>query len=427
MRRLAYSLGLVGGVAAASPLLLARLARGRYRRIAAARLGLGSAWLPRVEPGGIWVHALSVGEVRSALPLLRALGRRFPGLPRCLSVATAQGLAVAREELAGSQVAVFVRPLDLPWAAERLARRLRPRLAVLVEGDIWPGWQWALGRAGAPRLLVNGRVSPRTFWAYRRAGRLARGLFEGFERILVQTRVDERRLQAIGVPHERLAVGGNLKFDSAPPALEPAGREELARELGMAGRPVLVAGSTHPGEEEPVLDALVALRQRHPGLALVLAPREVSRGSEAVRLARARGLAAARASRGAPAAGTQVVVLDVLGRLAEAYSLGRAAFVGGSLAPVGGHNLLEPAAQGVPAVFGPHTHNFLEMARELEAAGGGRRIQEGRELARAWGELLDRPGLAREMGAAAREFCRSHRGAVRRSVAEAARLVEASR
>jgi 3-deoxy-D-manno-octulosonic-acid transferase len=425
MKRLAYSLGLVGGVAAASPLLLARLARGRYRRIAAARLGLGSAWLPAVEPGGVWVHALSVGEVRSALPLLQALGRRFPGLPRCLSAATAQGLAVAREELAGEEVAVFVRPLDLPWAAERLVSRLRPRLAILVEGDVWPGWQWALGRAGASRLLVNGRVSPRTYLAYRRAGRLAPALFEGFESILVQTGVDRRRLAAIGVPPGRLAVGGNLKFDSAPRPLDAGERAGLARELGLAERPVLVAGSTHPGEEQPVLEAFATLRRRHPGLALVLAPREVSRGAEAARMARAQGLSAARLSQGTPPAGSQVVVLDVLGRLAAAYSLGRAAFVGGSLAPVGGHNLLEPAAQGVAAVFGPHTHNFLEMARELLAAGGGLRIQEGGELAGVWGELLDRPDRAGEVGERAREFCRSHQGAVDRAVDEAARLLGA--
>jgi len=425
VKRLAYSAALGLGICAAAPWLAARLARGRYRRIAAARLGLGSAWLPPEEAaGGIWLHALSVGEVASALPLLEALGRRFPELPLCLSAATAQGLAVARQRLAGSRVQVFVRPLELPWAVYRLLRRLRPRLFVLVEGDIWPYWNWVLKERGVPCLLVNDRVSPRTFKGYRRLGPLARELFAGFDRVLAQTEVDHRRLLAVGVPPEKVAVGGNLKFDSAPDELDAARREETARELGLAGRPVLAAGSTHPGEDEVCLDAFKALLPAHPDLALLLAPREVSRGGELLRLARRRGLWAARVSQGRPPAGTQVVILDVLGRLARSYACCRAAFVGGSLVPVGGHNLLEPAVQGVPVLFGPITHNFLEMARQLEECGGGRRVSDAASLAAAWREILEQPPVARRMGRAARDFCREHRGAVQRAVAEAAALLE---
>ncbi len=424
MRRVAYSLALGLGIALASPILAARLAQGRYRRIAAARLGLGSAWLPRTAPGGIWLHALSVGEVKSALPLLAALGRRFPRLPRALSVSTAQGLAVAAESLAAEPgVSLFVRPLDLPWAVSRLLERLRPRLFCLVEGDIWPNWQWGLAARGVPRLLVNGRVSPRTYRGYLKARSLARALWEGFDRVLVQTRVDYERLCRVGVPAARLAVGGNLKFDSAPARLDQAARLALAGELGLAGREVLVAGSTHAGEEEPCLEAYAALKGGHPDLALIIAPREVDRGQAVARLARAKGLRAARVSQGVPPAGSEVVVLDVLGRLAQVYALARAAFVGGSLVPVGGHNLLEPAAQGVPVVFGPITHNFLEMARELEAAGGGVRIGRGRELAGVWRGLLQEPERARAMGQAALAFCQAHRGAVDRAVAEAAALL----
>jgi 3-deoxy-D-manno-octulosonic-acid transferase len=422
--RVAYSLALGLGIILASPLLAARLAGGRYREIALARLGLGGAWLPQVRPGGIWLHALSVGEVKSALPLLAALGKRFPDTPRYLSVATAQGLAVATESLQNdTAVKLFVRPLDLPWAVHRLLDRLQPRLFCLVEGDIWPNWQWGLGERGVPRLLVNGRVSPRTYRGYRRLGRLASALWDGFDRVLVQTRVDYDRLRKVGVPERRLAVGGNLKFDSAPARLSRDEREAMAKELGLESRTVLIAGSTHPGEEEPCLEAYAALKDEHPDLSLIIAPREIARGQAVAQMARAKGLSVARVSQGAPAPGRQVVVLDVLGRLAQAYALSSASFVGGSLVPVGGHNLLEPAAQGVPVAFGPITHNFQEMAKELETAGGGLRITQGFELAAVWRGLLNEPLRAKTMGEAGLEFCQAHGGAVDRVLGEAAALM----
>ncbi|MFH1033179.1 MAG: glycosyltransferase N-terminal domain-containing protein [Pseudomonadota bacterium] len=428
MKVFAYNLALGLGLALAAPMLAARLAKGRYRAIAAARLGLGSAWLPPASSGGIWVHALSVGEVRSALPLLAALGRCWPQRPLALSVATAQGLAVARQELAKSSgVSLFVRPLDTCWNVERLLDRLRPALFCLVEGDIWPGWSWGLTRRGVPSLLVNGRVSPRTFKGYRRLGGLAKGLFSGFDRVLVQTGVDHQRLARVGVDQRRLAVGGNLKFDTAPARLDPAARQALAGELGLAGRRVLAAGSTHAGEDEACLQAFLALEAGHAGLALLLAPRQVERGRGLARLAAGLGLSAALLSQGAPPQGAQVVILDVLGRLAPAYALAEAAFVGGSLVPVGGHNLLEPAAQGVPVLFGPHTHNFLEMARDLEACGGGARLAGPQDLAAAWGRLLDDPARAQAMGQAGLAFCQAHRGALQRALSEAAFLLEGGR
>ena len=424
MIRLAYNLALGAGMLAAAPWLAARLARGRYRDIALARLGLGNAWLPEApEPGCIWLHALSVGETASALPLLKALGERFPDRPLVFSVATAQGRKVARESLAASRVNLFVRPLDAPWSVKRLLDRLKPSLFCLVEGDIWPNWQWELKRRGVPCLLVNNRVSPRTFKGYRRLGRLSRELLSGFDCILAQTGVDRDRLLAVGLSEEKVVVGGNLKFDSAPPELGAKEKQSLARELGLSGRRVLVAGSTHQGEEEPCLDAFAGLKDRHRSLALLLAPREVDRGGEIMRLAEKRGLSAARLSQGVPPEGTEIVILDTLGILARSYAMGEAAFVGGSLVSVGGHNLLEPAAQGVPMVFGPITHNFLQMAKQLEKAGGGVRIKSGEDLAGVWGDLLANETKASDMGRAARKFCGAHRGAVARAVAEAERLL----
>ncbi len=427
MKRTLFSLALGLGTGLAAPLLAVRLANPAKRETSLARVGLGALSLPpQVEPGGIWLHALSVGEFVSVLPLIRALQGRFPARGLAISLGTAQGLKVARERLAGSHLEPFVRPIDVPWAVERVLDRLRPGLAILVEGDIWPGWQWALGARGVPRLLVNSRISPRTFRSYKRLGSLAGQLLGGFEKILVQTETDRERLLAVGIQPSRMQVGGNLKFDSTPAKMTAQQRQALAQELGLAGRPVLVAGSTHQGEDEPCLEALESLQEQHGGLALIIAPRRVERGAAVAQLARGRGLSVARVSQSKPPPGTQVVVLDVLGRLAGAYALGQAAFVGGTLCSVEGHNLLEPAAQEVPVVFGPRTSNFLEMAQGLEQCGGGLRIQTGADLTRAWGGLLDDSAKARAMGRAGEAFCRAHRGAVERAVQAAVELLEGS-
>ena len=424
MLHFCYNLLICAGLIILFPFMIPRLLKGRYRSIVRARLGF-SLNLPAESRGAIWVHALSVGEVRSAAPLIEALRRRFEGVPLVFSVATRQGLRTAGELCAGMEgVHLMVRPLDVPWAVNRVIDTLKPLLAVLIEGDIWPGWQWALGKARVPRLLVNGRVSPHTFRAYCRFRFMAQRMLNAFEQILVQGETDLRRLLEIGVDAKRVRIGGNLKFDSAPGRLASEERAALAQQLGLVERTVLVAGSTHPGEEEHILKAYRGLQEKFPRLVLVLAPRRIERGGEVARVSNDLGFKTARLSKGPPAGDDTVLVLDRLGILSKVYALSAAAFVGGSWVDVGGHNLLEPAAQGVPQAFGPVTYNFLEMALRLEAAGGGVRVADAHELAVVWERWLADPHEAEEVGRKGLAFCRRHQGAVAQVVESCAKLMQ---
>jgi len=370
-------------------------------------------------PGCFWVHALSVGEVLSAVPLVRRLAEACPGRPRVLTVTTGQGWEVARREARRHVDLMLPMPLDF-WAAyRRLARFLRPAVYIPVETDLWPGLIRSLGGDGVPTVVVNGRVSPRTAAGYRRLGPLSRILLEGPALWLVQSDLDARRLVESGVPRERVRTAGNIKFDAPWEPMGDGERQGLLRALGLErDDAVWVAGSTHPGEEEAVLNAFQRLLNRFPGLRLVLAPRRVERAGGLLEAVRARGLRAAARSGSDPGKrAAQVLVLDTLGELGRVYGVGTVAFVGGSLVPVGGHNLLEPARFGLPVLFGPHTHNFAAMSAMLLEAGGGRRVEDGEALERALAGLLARPGEARETGERALSFVRANTGALDRVLA----------
>ncbi len=374
----------------------------------------------RPEPGCLWVHALSVGEVLSAVPLVHRLARRFPGRARVLTVTTTQGMAVARRELAGDVDLLMPMPLDFRPGVRRLVRFLRPSVFLPVETDLWPGLMHHLKRRGVPTLVVNGRISPRTAKGYRRFSPLSRILLHAPALWLMQSALDAERLVKSGVSRHRVRVAGNIKFDADWEPMEDAERTALLDALGLGpDAPVWVAGSTHPGEEESILDVHARLGERFPGLRLVLAPRRVERGEAIRALARARGFRAAlRSGSTAGKRTARVVILDTLGELGRVYGIGAVAFVGGSLVPFGGHNLLEPARFGLPAVFGPHVHNFAAMSESLLEAGGGCCVQDAEDLEQWVGRLLSRPEEARRMGERALGFVRQSTGALDRVLAE---------
>ncbi len=412
-----YQLATGIALLAAGPFLLAR--RGsHYLPTLPGRLGRAAGPSPGVTPvkGALWLHAVSVGEVGVAATLARALP---PEIPLLITTVTPTGQERARAAFAGRAEVAYL-PFDLGFAVQRFFRRHQPRALVLVEGDYWPLVLREARRRGLPIAVVNGRVGDRGFRRMRSLRWLLGPLFAGVGRFGVQSGQDRDRLLALGIDPGRVAVTGNLKYESP----EPASKPELEAALrGLAGgRPILLAGSTMAGEEAQVLDAFQAAGGAERAL-LVLAPRHPERWNEVDALLRSRGEDAVRRtalpSSGSPA----VVLLDSLGELAGLYRLAAAAFIGGTLVPTGGHNPLEAARFGVPLAVGPAMHNFREMAEAFDTAGAWRRVEDARELGAAWREWLENPDAARETGERALRLVEENRGAVGRTVAMLAAVI----
>ncbi len=451
---LLYEAGLGLVLLLAGPFLLAR--RGKhYLPTLSGRLGGSAEPAPKGRP--LWIHAVSVGEVGVAATLARAL----PGsLPLVVTTITPTGQALARRLFAGRGQVAYL-PFDLRFAIGRFWRRFAPAALILVEGDYWPLLLREAGRRGLPVAVVNGRVGDRGFGRLQRLRRLrplTRLLFGRVGRFGMQAREDRDRLEQLGVPPERLAVTGNLKFDTAEPAASPQVQELLAAcERLAGGRPLLIAGSTMAGEDEQVVAAFQGMGGGRRAL-LVLAPRHPERWDEVDRLLRQSGLstlrrtslssqatsagggappeaaadsaiatvnsAAAAATAGAATAagadpgdkGIDVLLLDTVGELAALYRIGAAAFIGGTLVATGGHNPLEAARFGLPIAVGPSMHNFRDVAARFDAAGAWRRVAGPQELAAAWAEWLDNPAAGRDQGARAAALLAANRGALARTL-----------
>ena len=382
--------------------------RGRLRQ----RLGLV---VPQPAPGSLWLHAVSVGEVQAAAGLIRALRQRFPAVSIVVSTVTPTG-AQRAQALFGATVRHCYLPYDLPGSVRRFLDRVQPRAAIILETEIWPTLYDALGRRRIPLVIASGRLSTRSVDRYRRMASLFRATLSHGILIGAQTAADAARFRAIGAAPDRVQVTGNVKFDlEIPEATVAAGRAFRAR--AASGRPVWIAGSTHEGEEEAVLDAHQIVRARQPDALLILVPRHPQR-FEAVRaLLRRRGLAFAQRSAGTePAAGDAVFLVDTLGELQLFYAAADVTFVGGSLVPIGGHNLLEPAVLGLPILSGPHTQNAQDVAELLQECGALRIVRSSEELAQRTGQWFDEPALARAAGAQGLATVAQSRGAVDRLV-----------
>lgn len=380
-----------------------------------------------IEGKTIWIHALSVGEVLSALPLVESIRKRFPREPIAFTVTTRQGMEVARRELQGEVQMLLPMPLDFWWAMLRLIRHLQPKLFILVETDLWPGLTDHLARRNIPAVLVNGRVSPRTLRSYRRFRFFIGKVLERFRVCLMQTELDRARLLETGIPAEKVKSLGNIKFDREHTPMSEKERRDWLRAFGLSEEDkVWLAGSTHAGEEKIIIDIFEQIRSSFPLLRLLIAPRRRERAEEVQRLAEARGFTVVMRT-AMPAGGPpsfDVLVLDTVGELGRLYAIACVSFVGGSLVPEGGHNLLEPASFGCPVLFGPHTDDFKTMAEALLEAGGGMRVHDAQQLSHAVLALLSNPAKRDRMGASARRFVEGNRGALERVMNELVGLTD---
>jgi len=397
----------------ALPFLLLRLAflgfrhRGYWRRLPE-RFGFA-----RRSPSGartIWIHAVSVGEFLAALPLITALRSRYFNPRILITTVTPTGADMVRQKLGDAADHAYL-PFDVPDAVDRFLTRVRPVLCLLMETELWPNLLAACGGQRVPVVLVNARLSEKSARGYARLASLTRAMLSAVTVIAAQTEGDAARLRAQGAG--RIVVTGNLKYD------QPLDSEAIKlgrewREKNAAARPVWIAASTHAGEEEIILAAHERIRARYPDCLLILVPRHPDRGAAVTVLAERRGFRARRHGRSAAAAVWDVYVVDVLGRLIMFYAASDIAFVGGSLMRVGGHNLLEPAALGLPVLCGPHAFNFSGARHLLEEAGGLQVVADAGELARAVTGLFGDSSARQSRGRAASEVVAANRGATDR-------------
>ena len=409
--RLLYTLAMF----IATPLLMLRLwARGmrygdyhiRWRE----RFGRFDA--PDFPRGTLWVHAVSLGEVNAAEPLIKSLMQRYPERPMVVTTVTPTGSERVRQLFGDSVFHVYL-PYDLPYAVLRFLRRIRPVAAVIVETEIWPNLYAACSKRGIILVIVNARLSRRSLRGYLPMRPLARQALRCVDYVAAQSFTDAARYRLLGAIPSRISVAGNLKFD-APLPDSLVGDSGHMREQWGRDRPVWIAASTHEGEELTALQAHLEVLKRFPDALLLVVPRHPERFRAVEQTIRGLGFrTAVRSLDGLPKASTQCFLVDAMGELMTFYAAADVAFVGGSLASIGGHNVLEPAALSRPVLVGPHTFNFEGITRTLIREGGAREISEG-ELGPRVRELLENPDARERMGAAGRRVVEQERGSVTR-------------
>ena len=399
-------------------ILLRMLWRSRgapeYRRRLWERLGLIPPDPDRGDRPAIWVHAVSVGETLAAVPVLEALLRDYPGHRLVVTTTTPTGSERVRA-LFGERVFHVYCPWDIPGAVRRFMQRVQPQLLLIMETELWPNMLYHARRAGCRTLLANARMSARSARGYARLGPLTRQMLGRLDCVACQSRADGDRLLALGLPEASLNITGSIKFDLELDE-ELRGRAVALRgDLGAPERPVLVIASTHPGEDEQVLEAFNAVRRAHPGCLLVLVPRHPERFDAVYRLCEKSGWQVRRRSTGIPPGPADDILLgDTMGELVLLLGAGTLAVIGGSLVEHGGHNALEAAAWGVPVVTGPHMFNFAEISDLLTGAGAMIMLERPADLGTCLVELLgDAPGRER-MGAAGLAVVAENRGARQR-------------
>ncbi len=405
---------------AASPLLpvasLYGLLHPKYKEQFLSRLGTNP---PIIKEKGarIWVHAMSLGELNAATPLIDALSSSTQGANLIVSASTRSGLKALQKRYGEKEIKTTSLPFDLFFITKRVINKLRPHCFILVETDIWPGFLWELHKSGCKIILANGSISSRAAKRISKVPGLAHFLYNSFTRLCMQSQEDAYRLKKLGIEDNKIESFGNLKFDIVPPQITPKVRKSLLEITGFPDNStILCAGSTHAPEEQLILEAFLQLRQKCQDLRLIIAPRDVKRAKEVEKLFKKVGLSCKFRSRPQTSNNHEVFILDTLGELKQFYSICHIAFVGGSLAPVGGHNLLEPIGYGRPVIFGPYIESCKEIGMALIEKRAGFMVKNENELMQKIEGLLTNDKMYRMAKEAAKSFLEPHRGVTSRYV-----------
>ncbi len=400
------------------PLILARLCYRALKAPAYAkrwgeRFGFGA---PVAEKPVIWLHSVSVGETLASAPLVRGLLARYPDHQMLVTTMTPTGSARVRA-LYGDRVLHCYAPYDLPGAVARFLNRVQPALAIMMETELWPNTVAALAKRQVPIALVNARLSERSARGYAKVAKLSGPMLQRLSLVAAQHAADGQRFVDLGLPAERLKIMGSIKFDLELSDADRAKGQAL-RQLWLGEQvdqlKLLIAASTHKSEEQPVLEAFGKARETHPELRLLLVPRHPERFKEAAELAEQQGFKVVRRSEEQPLGDAEVILGDSMGEMMALFGAADLVFMGGSLVPTGGHNMLEPALYGLPILTGPHLFNFQEISRALLNVEGMQEVADADALAQALVALLEQPERAHAMGQAALALVAQNRGALDR-------------
>ncbi|MCP3889266.1 MAG: 3-deoxy-D-manno-octulosonic acid transferase [Desulfobulbaceae bacterium] len=402
-------------------LILFLLFSPKYRNRIPSRLGYGLCKkLPKENTNKknnsttFWVHALSVGEVTSAIPLVSGLRESYPDCTIVFSVSTRSGRLVADKTLPEIVDQIIDGPLDILPVVTRFFKKIRPSFFILVETDFWPNILNTAKKRGVPSLLVNGRISDRALEGYKKMQFFFYPMFRSFSALSMQTATDMNKIVSLGIEASKIYTLGNLKFDTKNPLQD--GQTSTVHSIKQQlpnDKIIFIAGSTHPGEEEILLASYNDLKNSEPSLFLIIAPRDPKRAEEIRTLAQKYDFEVSMRSE-RENVHADVFILNTIGELAACYSLGDISFVGGSLVNKGGHNPIEPAIMSTPVIFGPHMEDFSEISESLIAAGGAHKVRNSQELSAILKQLIESPAARTATGLAAKQFVNNQRGVIDR-------------
>lgn len=426
---LLYNLLALVLVVLAAPVFLYRLIREAGF---GERLKQSFGWLPPetvakvANKNAIWLHAASVGEIVATSPMVKEIKKDMPDSVVVISVVTASGYDMAKRIIPEADGVIFF-PLDLPWLSCHVVKKIAPQAFLLVETELWPNFLKASRKAGIPVMMVNGRIGDKSFGNYRYLGSVLQDMLQTVVKFCMQSSIDAQYIIKLGADPQRVMVTGNTKYDQTYTDVSEAEQKLLISQYGFAGqRPIIIAGSTHKGEEESLFASFSKIRNHFPQACLVIAPRDIQRADELVSMAAASGHRAVKRSKleKETAGGHNTVILDTIGELGRVYSIADVVFVGGSLIPQGGHNILEPAAHGKPIVVGPHMFNFKDIYALLSDRKACITAKDPALLTDKLLAVLENKELSETMSKNARAIIEENRGAAHKNTLQLKLLLE---